>query len=48
MTAASIAAPPAAAHSVLAHLIHMVETGRVQCEGAPTLASEYRLPAAVA
>lgn len=39
---------PAAAHSVLAHLIHMVETGRVQCEGTPSLSSEYRLPAAVA
>lgn len=33
---------PAAAHSVLAHLIHMVETGRVTCDGAPDLETEYR------
>jgi glyoxylase-like metal-dependent hydrolase (beta-lactamase superfamily II) len=33
---------PAAAHSVLAHLIHMVETGRVTCDGAPDLEAEYR------
>lgn len=39
---------PAAAHSVLAHLIHMVETGRVHCEGTPQLSSEFRIPAAVA
>ena len=34
---------PAAAHSVLAHLIHMVETGRVSCAGAPDLEAEYGL-----
>lgn len=35
---------PAAAHSVLAHLIHMAETGRVSATGSrPTLASEYQM-----
>ena len=34
---------PAAAHSVLAHLIHMVESGGVACDGPPTLGSVYRL-----
>lgn len=36
---------PAAAHSVLAHLIHMEETGRVKSKsnGAGALKSEYRL-----
>lgn len=34
---------PAAAHSVLAHLIHLVETGRVMCGGSMDLESEYRL-----
>ncbi len=34
---------PAAAHSVLAHLIHMCETGRVTCDGDLTLKSEYAL-----
>jgi glyoxylase-like metal-dependent hydrolase (beta-lactamase superfamily II) len=34
---------PAACHSVLAHLIHMVETGRVMSEGAPQLDSRFRL-----
>ncbi|MAK65039.1 MAG: MBL fold metallo-hydrolase [Maricaulis sp.] len=39
---------PAAAHSVLAHLIHLVETGRVVCEAAePGLADPYRLPETV-
>ena len=33
---------PAAAHSVLSHLIHMSETGRVKCEGELTLQGEYR------
>ncbi|PWE16974.1 MBL fold metallo-hydrolase [Marinicauda salina] len=33
---------PAAAHSVLAHLIHLVERGRVACDGAPGLDSVYR------
>ncbi len=36
---------PAAAHSVLAHLIHLVKEGRVETEGAPGLASLYRLRA---
>jgi len=34
----------AAARSVLAHLIHMVESGRVDCDGAPAETSVYRLP----
>jgi glyoxylase-like metal-dependent hydrolase (beta-lactamase superfamily II) len=34
---------PAAAHSVLAHLIRLVEIGRVRCEGEPGLASAYAL-----
>ena len=34
---------PAAAHSVLAHLIHLVRTGRVVSDGAPGPASLYRL-----
>ena len=33
---------PAAARSVLAHLQHMVERGRVGCEGAPTAGARYR------
>ena len=32
---------PAAAHSVLAHIIHLVNVGRVSCEGVPTLRSTY-------
>ena len=37
---------PAAAHSVLAHLIHMVKTGRVACNAqTPQLDSLYTLPA---
>jgi glyoxylase-like metal-dependent hydrolase (beta-lactamase superfamily II) len=32
---------PAAARSVLAHLIHMVETGRVECDGPPSETSRY-------
>lgn len=32
---------PAAAHSVLAHLIHMIETGRVACDGTPDLEARY-------
>jgi glyoxylase-like metal-dependent hydrolase (beta-lactamase superfamily II) len=36
---------PAAAHSVLAHLIHMVKTGRVACNAqTPQLDSLYTLP----
>lgn len=34
---------PAAAHSVLAHLIHMEETGRVNCCGNKTLKGEFAL-----
>ena len=34
---------PAAARSVLAHLIHMVETGRAACDGKPRARSTYRL-----
>lgn len=34
---------PAAAHSVLAHMAHLVKQGRVTCEGEPGLASEYTL-----
>jgi glyoxylase-like metal-dependent hydrolase (beta-lactamase superfamily II) len=36
---------PAAAHSVLAHLIHMEETGRVSCSGGRTLKGRYALTA---
>jgi glyoxylase-like metal-dependent hydrolase (beta-lactamase superfamily II) len=35
---------PAAARSVLAHLIHMVDTGRAACDGEPRLGSTYRRP----
>ncbi len=35
---------PAACHSVLAHLIHMVEEGRVACDGEPHVDSAYALP----
>jgi hypothetical protein len=34
---------PAAAHSVLAHMIHLLETGHVECEGEPSLTSLFRL-----
>ena len=34
---------PAAAHSVLAHLIHMEETGRVKSSGAGGLKSDYQI-----
>ena len=34
---------PAAAQSMLAHLIHLVRTGVAACDGAPTLAARYRL-----
>lgn len=33
----------AASMSVLAHLVHMVETGRIACDGAPGMHAEYRL-----
>ena len=32
---------PAAQRSVLAHLIHMVETGRATCNGTPTVGSTF-------
>lgn len=35
---------PAASMSVLAHLVHMVDTGRVVCDGAPALSASYALP----
>lgn len=38
---------PAAAHSVLAHMIHLVETGRAECAGDPSLTSVFRLAANV-
>jgi glyoxylase-like metal-dependent hydrolase (beta-lactamase superfamily II) len=34
---------PAAAHSVLAHMIELVRTGRARTDGEPAMASEYRL-----
>ncbi|HEY5288446.1 MAG TPA: MBL fold metallo-hydrolase [Caulobacteraceae bacterium] len=34
---------PAAAHSVLAHMLELVKTGRVKSEAAPGLDSDYRL-----
>ena len=34
---------PAAAHSVLAHMIRLVRIGRVRAAGAPALNSEYAL-----
>lgn len=34
---------PAAAHSVMAHMIQLVKEGRVTCDGAPGLDSDYRL-----
>jgi glyoxylase-like metal-dependent hydrolase (beta-lactamase superfamily II) len=37
---------PAACHSVLAHIIHLVETGRVKADGPFGLATDYRLLAA--
>lgn len=36
---------PAAAHSVMAHIIHLVATGRVQVDGPPRLDSDYSLAA---
>lgn len=35
---------PAAAHSVLAHMIQLVREGRVLADSEPTVASAYRLP----
>ena len=37
---------PAACHSVLAHVIHLVELGQVQADGPPGITTDYRLPAA--
>ncbi len=37
---------PAACHSVLAHMIRLVELGRVTCDGAPGVDSAYALRAA--
>jgi glyoxylase-like metal-dependent hydrolase (beta-lactamase superfamily II) len=37
---------PAACHSVLAHMIHLIETGRVTAEGPLDLTTDYRLRAA--
>lgn len=34
---------PAAARSVLAHLVHMVETGRAQCDGPPGEGAAYKV-----
>ena len=34
---------PAAGRSVLAHLVHMVETDRVRCEGPPGPETRYAL-----
>ena len=34
---------PAAAHSVMAHMLQLVKEGRVVCDGTPGLDSEYRL-----
>jgi len=34
---------PAARHSVLSHVIHMVETGRLACDGPPAMTTRYRV-----
>ena len=34
---------PAAAHSILAHMIHLIETGHIECEGEPSLTSLFQL-----
>lgn len=39
---------PAAAHSVLAHMTHLVKRGVARCEGAPTLGARYSLVQAAA
>ena len=36
---------PAAAHSVLAHLVHLVHTGKVVSEGAASIDGEFHLAA---
>ncbi|MAU40490.1 MAG: MBL fold metallo-hydrolase [Kordiimonas sp.] len=35
---------PAAQRSVYAHILHMVETGRLACDGEPDIAQHYTLP----
>jgi glyoxylase-like metal-dependent hydrolase (beta-lactamase superfamily II) len=35
---------PAAARSVLSHMIHMIETNRVKCDGDATMTTSYHLP----
>ena len=37
---------PAAAHSVMAHMVQMVRDGRLVTDGEPTLDSDYRLASA--
>ncbi len=37
---------PAACHSVLAHMMHLVKIGAVECAGEPGIDSEYRLKTA--
>ncbi|MGE3251097.1 MAG: MBL fold metallo-hydrolase [Hyphomonadaceae bacterium] len=39
---------PAACHSVLAHMIRLVELGEVACEGAPSVDAEFKLGAKAA
>jgi hypothetical protein len=34
---------PAAARSVLAHMLHMLERGVVTCDGPPAIDARYRL-----
>ena len=34
---------PAAAHSVLAHMLELVKTGRAASDGAPGMESDYKL-----
>jgi glyoxylase-like metal-dependent hydrolase (beta-lactamase superfamily II) len=34
---------PAAASSVLAHIIHMTETGRLSCDGEPSISNTYKV-----
>ncbi|WP_417477452.1 MBL fold metallo-hydrolase [Maricaulis sp.] len=34
---------PAAAHSVLAHMIHLIETGNIESDGEPSLTNLFRL-----
>ena len=34
---------PAAAHSILAHMVHLIETGAAECEAEPSLTARFRL-----